>query len=218
MEGLQVPHLLDEHGQPLSSRIEEVLRFFIPKLRREFRSLRDEQEFVEILERAGQKVARREQRKGLLKKLHPYTWVTIKTVARSWMRLASNQVPLKLVAPEEAHTLLATAAAREGSPEEIEQAVLIREAINRLKPNEQVACLMKMQGHSSEEIAKRLGTSTAAADMVFSRAKRKLYRFLTGTNSVPRQERPAARCGARGTGLLNSAVLKKSDGEPTPGT
>jgi RNA polymerase sigma factor (sigma-70 family) len=218
MEDFHVPHFLDERGQPLSSRIEQVLRFFIPKLRREFRSIRDDQEFQEILERAGQKLERREREEGLLTRLHPYAWVTIKTVAQSWMRRASNQVPQRLVAPEAADNLLATAPAREGSPEEIEQAVLIREAIKRLKPSEQVACLMKMEGHSGENIAKRLGTSTAAADMVFSRAKRKLFRFLTETNSASRQKPAEIKSAAPRPSPLHTAVIKKPDGEPAPGT
>src|SRR5262249_15153991 len=133
-------------------------------------------------------------------------------------RRASNQVTQKLVAPEAAHSLLATAPAREGSPEEIEQAVVVREAINRLKPSEQVVCLMKMEGHTAEDIAKRLDSSTAAVDMVFSRAKRKLYRFLTETDNAPRQEPAALEGAAPRPSPLHTAVIKKPDGEPTPGT
>jgi hypothetical protein len=79
---------------------------------------------------------------------------------------------------------------------------------------------MKMDGRSSRDIAKHLGTSTAAVDMVFSRAKRKLYRYLTETDvaGASRPKPAALKSTVPRPSPLHAAVIKSRDGEPTPGT
>lgn len=59
MERLQIPHLLDERGQPFSVRIERLLRSCIPKLRHQFPALRnDEILLTQVLEEGGRRLVR----------------------------------------------------------------------------------------------------------------------------------------------------------------
>jgi DNA-directed RNA polymerase specialized sigma24 family protein len=134
------------------------------------------------------------------------------------MRRASSRLAQKTLEPEAAEELLASVPAREGSREAIEQAVLWREALDRLTPDERLVCRLKIEGYSSEYIARIRRSSTAAVDMVFSRAKQKLHRVLADAQSASSQQKPAA--GEHVTprpSPLHAAVVKKPDGERTPG-
>ena len=52
--------------------------------------------------------------------------------------------------------------------------------MNHLTKDEWLVCSLKMMGHSADEIARRRGGSTAAVNMVFSRATKKLRALLNG--------------------------------------
>src|SRR6266542_2388528 len=75
MEHLQNLRLLDEHGKPLSARIEGVLTRLLPRFQRQFPALQDEVALTELLEEAGRRIANREERLGSIEKLHGYAWV-----------------------------------------------------------------------------------------------------------------------------------------------
>lgn len=181
MEHLQAPRLLDERGNPLSTRIESALRSLVPKFRRKFPTLQDELELTEILEKAGTKLAVREERSGPIERLHPYAWVTLQRVALSWMRRGSNKLRDRSIGSQAGEAVLSTVASRSGTPEQIEQAILLREALDCLTEDEWLVCHLKIAGYSGEEIARQRGSSTAAANMVFSRAIRKLRRLKSGS-------------------------------------
>src|SRR5438105_13316359 len=178
MEHLQAPRLLDERGNPLSTRVESALRSLVPQLRRQFPPVQDELELTEILEKAGHRIAAREQRSGPIEKLHAYAWVTLRSVVMSWMRRSSHRLTQHTISSEAAEAVLSTVPASSDTAEQIEQQVLLREAMDRLSEGEWIVCNLKMLGYSSEEIAKRRHSSTAAVNMVFSRATQKLRRVL----------------------------------------
>lgn len=179
MEQLQLPRLLDARGNPLSTRIESVLRSLVPKFRKRFPALQDELELTDILEKAGTRIARREERSGQIEKLHAYAWVTLRSVASSWLRRGRTRLAQHTIASAAGDVLLSAMPAQSGTPEQIEQAILLREAMERLSVDEWLVCEFKRMGFSSEEIARRRHSSTAAVNMVFSRAKQKLRRALT---------------------------------------
>jgi RNA polymerase sigma factor (sigma-70 family) len=192
MEHLQIPRLLNVRGNPLSERIESALRSLIPRFRRQYPNLQDELVVTSILEKAGQRIEQREQQSGPIEKLHAYAWVTVKNITVSWMRRSSNRSDLQRIDSETASAILERVPAEAGSPEQIEQAVLLRQAMAHLSEDEWRVCNLKMMGYSGEEIARERGSSTAAVNMVFSRATKKLRAFLTGQTGNNGSRKPTA--------------------------
>ena len=213
MEHLQAPRLLDERGNPLSTRIETALRSLVPRFRKQFPTVQDELELTEILEKAGTRIARRERQSGPLDKLHAYAWATLRSVFMSWMRRGSHRLTHRTVGSEQSHAILTTLPAQSGTPEQIEQHVLWREAREHLSDWEWTVCSMKIMGYSSAEIGRPRGSSSAAVDMVFSRAKEKL-RVVFGVQ----REGPSGSAATRAPttpvhGLsVDTAETEKADG------
>lgn len=176
MEQLPTPHLLDEQGQPLSPRIDDALRRLFRKFRKKYPFIRDETEVVEIFEKAGSNIALREAQQGPITKLHGFAWVTLKNVTVSWLRRGSVRVRLASIGGEDSSALLSITPAQEGTPEQIEKAIKLRETREALKEDEWLVCHLKLQGYSAREVGQQRGSSSAAANMVFSRAIRKLRR------------------------------------------
>jgi DNA-directed RNA polymerase specialized sigma24 family protein len=218
MEHLQIPRLLDARGNPLSTRIESVLRSLIPKFRKRFPALRDELELTEILEKAGTRIALREERSGPIEKLHAYAWVALRSVATSWLRRGRTRLAQKTIASAAGDVLLSAMPAQSGTPEQIQQGILLREAMERLSLDEWLVCNFKRMGFSSEEIARRRHSSTAAVNMVFSRAKQKLRRTLTDEKTdVPGREPLGSTSGqVPGLASRDTAETETVDGEPRP--
>jgi hypothetical protein len=88
MERLQIPDLLDERGQPLNTRLERLLRRFIPRLRKQFPAISDDElELTEILEEGGRRFGRWEQQSGRPLDEQPYrfAWTILFTLGdRGW--------------------------------------------------------------------------------------------------------------------------------------
>ena len=82
--------LLDEYGQPLSTRLQDVLLPLAARLRRQFPSLNDDCTLTEVLEESGRRIAAREERKGPLDNLHAYAWVVVRRMAA--LRVDAAQV------------------------------------------------------------------------------------------------------------------------------
>ena len=81
--------LLDEFGQPLSTRLQNVLLPLAARLRRQFPSLNDDCTLTEVLEESGRRIAAREERKGPLDNVHAYAWVVVRRMAA--LRLRHDQ-------------------------------------------------------------------------------------------------------------------------------
>ena len=170
--------LLDSDGKPLTDRIQRALTRLLPRLRRQFPLLQDEVALTEVMEEAGRRIALREERGGPIEKIHGYAWVTIRSVATSRMRRGSIRLIQKTLEPEASHATLAAVPAALGSPEEIERAILLREVLDKLSPEEKLVCIWKKAGYSSQEIAEHQGRTVTAVDTLFSRAKAKLRKAL----------------------------------------
>ena len=81
--------LLDEYGQPLSTRLQSVLLPLAARLQRQFPALNDDCTLTEVLEESGRRIAAREERKGPLDNLHAYAWVVVRRMAA--LRLRHDQ-------------------------------------------------------------------------------------------------------------------------------
>jgi DNA-directed RNA polymerase specialized sigma24 family protein len=196
MERLQIPHLLDERGQPLDARLERLLRSCIPRLRQQFPALRnDELQLTLVLEEGGRRLAGWEQRSGRRLDEHAYrfAWKVVLNVARSWMLRDANRLQRDTIGAEPGEAILSTLPATTwGTPQQIETATRLRETHDHLNQDQWSVLEAKIVGYTAAQIGEKRGCSADAVNMVFSRAKRKL-RALLG----PLPE--AAAGGARGT-------------------
>lgn len=178
MEPVRNLSLVDGEGNPLNPRIASVLHRLVPRFRKQFPTLCDEQDLTEILEQAGRKIAHREQQVGPIEKLHGYAWVTLRNIAASWVRRGSGRLKQHTLDSAESETALAGLPAEIGTPDQIERAILVREVQAQLSRQERLVLGWKKAGFSSEEIAKFRGTSVGAVDALFSRAKHKIRALL----------------------------------------
>ncbi len=179
MEHLRTIGLLDSNGKPLAERIQRVLGRLLPRLRRQFPALQqDDVALTEVMEEEGRRIASREERGGPIEKLHGYAWVTIRSVATSRMRRGSIRLIQKTLESEASHARLTSQPAEWGTAEEIERDILLREVLDKLSQEERLVCVWKKGGFSSQEIAQHQGRSVAAVDTLFSRAKQKLRKAL----------------------------------------
>lgn len=203
MEFVAKPGLLNERGQPFSSRIDRALHDLLPKLQRQFPTLKDEAVVAEVLEEAGRKIADHEQRSGPLEKLHGYAWVTVRSVAMSRMRRSAMRVEQATVRAEDNHAILSHLPSERGSAEQIEHEILFKEILAQLSRDERAMCMLKKAGFSSKEIAQRLGSSVSAVDTLFHRIKDKIHNPVQ--SPVPTEKRVMVKAQVR--------VIDESTGE-----
>lgn len=189
--------LLDECGQPLSPRVEQVLVSLAPKFQRHFPSFRDDLALVEALEEAGCKIVRREARTGPIERLHAYAWVTLRSVATSHLRRGPRRLEQRTLTSHEGEAAIESTPARFGSQEELERSILLRELLDRLPPAERVICVWRIEGLSSQEIAERRGGTAAAVDTLLSRIRRQLRTILACGGSLAPQARSSGRVAKR---------------------
>ena len=135
MEQLRTLGLIDSDGKPFAARIERVLSRLLPRLRRQFPALRDDVAVTQVLETAGRKITRREERAGPIE-LYGYAWVTVRSVATSQMRRGSLRLIERTLESDAAEALLASAPAAFGSAEQIERDILLREVRDMLSAEE----------------------------------------------------------------------------------
>lgn len=214
MENLRKLGLLDSNGKPFGARIEGVLSRLLPRLRREFPALQDEVAQVEVLEEAGRRLVFREERTGPIEKINGYAWVTIRSIAMSRLRQGSGRLLQRTLTSDASDAALSRVAALDGSAAQIEQSILLREILASLTRDEQRVCLWKFMGFSSQEIAKRRGSTVAAVDMLFFHAKEKIRRTVGVQHSEPKHTAPADEPRVRVAGPHTLAPLSEQpDGE-----
>ncbi|WP_291984262.1 sigma-70 family RNA polymerase sigma factor [Luteitalea sp.] len=190
MPDLHTLGLIDSNGQPFDGRIARVLQKIAPRLRREFPALEDDVVVTEVLEEAGRRIVRQETKAGPLEKLHGFAWVTIRNVAKSRLKTGREQIT-RLEARGDVFTL--PLAAQEGSPEQIERVLLLKEALASLSEDERQICLFKTLGYSTDEIARQQQRTPGAVDTMFCRAKQKLRDMLARpASSAPSSQAPSA--------------------------
>jgi RNA polymerase sigma factor (sigma-70 family) len=193
--------ILDERGQPINPRIESALVSLVPRLQRQVPAFRDDGALIEALEEAGRRITHREVEAGAIERLHAYAWVTLRSIATSRMRTGGGRLAQRTVASADGETLLDTAPAKYGTVEEIERAILVREILDTLTPEERLICIWKKAGFSSQEIAARRGGSAAAVDTLLSRIKQRVRALISLPPAARRHERRPA--GPRRSGGID---------------
>jgi DNA-binding CsgD family transcriptional regulator len=178
--------LLDRVGRPLDTRIAATLVSLIPRFQRLFPVFCDDTALVEVLEYAGSKIARREVRLGPTARIRAYAWVSLQHAAASRLRRGTSRLRQRTLTSTEGEGALHEAPSTYGSPQQVEQAILVRELLGRLTPANRRVCQMWMQGCSSRDIARQRGSTAASINTQMSRIRRQL-RMAAGVQ----------RCGAR---------------------
>ncbi len=189
MSYVRRPNLLCLDGQPLETRIECALNRMVPRLLRQFPSLRDEIALLEVLEEAGRRITVTEERVGTLMNLHGYAWVVVRSVATSFMRRGAARLVRDTLTAEACDAVLKSSPSGIGSADEIERNILLRELMDGLTREERLVCGAKAAGFTAEQIANRLGRTVSAVDTIFSRAKEKLRKRLAPEGRSPQTER-----------------------------
>lgn len=215
MEHLRKLGLLDGNGMPFDAHVEDALSRLLPRLRREFPALQDEVVQIQILEEAGRRIAHREENGGPIEKINGYAWVTVRSIAMSRLRQGSGQLLQRTLGSEASGAVLSRVSARDGSAEQIEQSVLLREILAPLTRDEQRVCLWKFMGFSSREIARRRGTTVNAVDLLFFHAKEKIRRTLGVQHSEPKPTAPTAEPGVRAAGPQTPAPVSEPPDDET---
>jgi DNA-directed RNA polymerase specialized sigma24 family protein len=95
------------------------------------------------------------------------------------MRRDANRMKRDTLGAEVSEAILSTVPATKwGTAQQIEDAVRVREAQDKLTDDQWLVCGLKAAGYTAIQIAETRGGSPDAVNMVFSRAKRKLQILL----------------------------------------
>lgn len=176
--------LVDSEGQPLPTHIASALARVMPRLRRQFPMLQDDLALTDVMEEAGRRIAVRECRSGRVERIHGYAWVTVRSVAISYMRRGSIRLLQKTLESEASRDYIGAIQAEHGSAEQIEREILLREVLGALSAEERLVCVWKKAGFSSQEIAHFQGRTVVSVDTLFSRAKQKVRKALGMSDSL----------------------------------
>ena len=175
MENLRKFGFLGADGKPLDDRLSKVLNALLPRFRRRFPALQDDVEVTEAFEEAARRITKREQASGPIEKLGGYAWKALESIGVSLQRRGSMQIRFNRVESRTGPDIVAQLRAWDGSVEEIERGILLRQLEAHMTPEEKWIFNLKAFGYSSEEIAKLRGSSVNSVDKVMSRLKQKIH-------------------------------------------
>ena len=179
MENLRKLGFLGADGKPLDERLSKVLNALLPRFRRRFPAIQDDVEVTEAFEEAARRITKRERASGPIEKLGGYAWKALESIGVSLQRRGSMQIRFNRVESRTGPDIVSQLRAWDGSVEEIERGILLRQIEEHMTPEEKWIFNLKAFGYSSEEIAKLRGSSVNSVDKVMSRLKQKLH-ALTG--------------------------------------
>jgi DNA-directed RNA polymerase specialized sigma24 family protein len=180
MEHLRKLGLLDEKGQPVDDRTYAIFDRLVLRFRRHFPSILDEAVFLRIFETAAWRFLRHERSRGPLAKPHGYAWKVLHSVAVSESRGPSIEGHRFQANERTAATFVSMLPAQHGTPEEIDNQVLLNEMREQLKPEEWLVLSAHLGGYSSRQIGRWRGRSPEAVDVMLSRIRKKLRAFVAG--------------------------------------
>ena len=179
MENLRKLGFLGADGKPLDERLSKVLNALLPRFRRRFPAIQDDVEVTEAFEEAARRITKRERASGPIEKLGGYAWKALESIGVSLQRRGSMQIRVNRAESRTGPDIVSQLRAWDGSVEEIERGILLRQLEEHMTPEEKWIFNLKAFGYSSEEIAKLRGSSVNSVDKVMSRLKQKIH-ALTG--------------------------------------
>ena len=180
MESLRKLGLLDRNGKPVDGRLQKALNDLVPRFRRRFPDIQDEVEMTEVFEEAARRIEKRERASGPIEKLRGYAWKALESIGVSAYRRAGMQARLRRVELRSGRDFISLLRAWDGSVDQIERDILLREVEAHLTGEEARIFHLKSLGFSSEEIGRLRGSSANSVDKAMSRIKQK-FRVLMET-------------------------------------
>jgi DNA-directed RNA polymerase specialized sigma24 family protein len=190
MEPLGKQLLLDANGNPLSPRIQDVMRDLRRRFQSRFPALNDDLFVTQVLEDAGQKIEAHERDSGEVNHLSAYAWQAVLNAARSRLRSSSMRLAHETLPSDDSEVAIGRLPTAFGTVEQVETKILVDQVLSRMSESERSLCVRKQLGFSSREIAQQNGISVAAVDTLFYRVKRR-FRGALGRSSA--SGRSAAR-------------------------
>ena len=175
MENLRKLGFLDADGKPLDDRLSKVLNALLPRFRRRFPAIQDDVEVTQVFEEAARRITKRERASGPIEKLGGYAWKALESIGVSLQRRGSMQIRFNRVESRTGSDIVSQLRAWDGSVEEMERGILLRQLEAHMTPEEKWIFNLKAFGYSSEEIAKLRGSSVNSVDKVMSRLKQKIH-------------------------------------------
>lgn len=169
---------VDQAGQPLSDRLQQVLHALRPRLRRQFPDLRDDVVIAEVLEEAGRRIVERERCGGPIERLRGYAWVATRHAASSRLRRGSMRLQQQTIDGPQSVAAIAELPAERASAGDVEREILFAQVLALLSEDERRMCIWKKAGFTSRQIARYRGQSTEAVDTMFFRVKQKVRKAL----------------------------------------
>jgi DNA-directed RNA polymerase specialized sigma24 family protein len=172
--------LVDEFGQPFSTRLHEALIRLVPRLKHRFPTLKDEYALTEVLEEAARNIVAREERGGPLKELDPYAWVAVKNTAARRLQRGGWAVVGATLTAEQSSPVLASLPSGIATADQMEAEIYAQQVNALMSPAERRLCEEKVAGLSTDEIALRHGISSVAVRTRWHRLKRKVSSLVAG--------------------------------------
>jgi DNA-directed RNA polymerase specialized sigma24 family protein len=175
--------LLDRDGRPFDERMQVVLR----ALRRRFRSqlprIDDDVFVTEVLEEAGRRTAAHEAEHGEVENLEAFAWRAILNVAKSRLVRSSMRLDRATLSAAASEVVFRSLSARDGNREQIESDILVQEVLAHLTPRERDLYFWRAWGHTSREMAQRLGTTEGNVNTQVYRMNLKIRELLRPAGS-----------------------------------
>ncbi len=185
MEQLRKLELLDEHGRPVDERTLGVLEKLQGRFRRHFRRIQDESVVTTIFEKVAAMMVRRERASGPLEKPYGYAWRALRSVAISNLRGTSIELHRHRAEATDGRDVVRRLAAMDGTPDQIERDILMKELVAQMTSEEAFIFGHKMAGHTSATIAAKLGCAPATVDVILWRIRQKLRDFVNKRGDTP---------------------------------
>ena len=179
--------LLDEYGQPLSTRLQSALLPLAPRLQRQFPALNDDCALTEVLEESGRRIAAREERKGPLDNLHAYAWVVARRMAALRLRCGEWAIANATLTGVASELALREMPSGLATSEQIFNEILCKELVAHLTPGERRIAKGKEAGQSDDEIARGCGSSSRMVSNAWRRLKRKMLSQAQEITGRPRR-------------------------------
>src|SRR5688572_19267849 len=136
MENLRKLGFLGADGKPLDERLSKVLNALLPRFRRRFPAIQDDVEVTEAFEEAARRITKRERASGPIEKLGGYAWKALESIGVSLQRRGSMQIRVNRVESRTGSDIVSQLRAWDGSVEEIERGILLRQIEEHMTPEE----------------------------------------------------------------------------------
>ncbi len=178
MEQLRKLVLVDEQGRPVDERTLGVLEKLQGRFRKQFRRIQDESVVTTIFEKVAALMARRERASGPLERPYGYAWRALQSIAISNLRGTSIELHRHRAESRDGRDIVRRLEAMDGTPDQIERDILMKELVAQMTPEEAFIVAHKMAGHTSAVIAAKLGCAPATVDVAVWRIRQRLRTFV----------------------------------------